>query len=210
MSQILIADDHSIVRHGLKQLLRDLPGITHIGEAKDAHEVLLQARAQPWDLILLDLTLPDKNGVEVLKELKSDFPKTPVLVLSMLPEDQYAVSVLKAGAAGYLTKETASEELLTAVRKVLQGGRYISVKLAEYVAFDLGIGVERPLHQTLSEREYQVLYLIASGKTNLQIADQLSISVKTVSTYRARVLEKMKLKTNAELTNYAFRHKLIY
>ncbi len=209
MAHILIADDHAVVRRGLRQLLEEIPGITHIGEAQDAKEVLAKAQAQPWDLIMLDLTLPDKNGIEVLKELKRAFPQTPVLVLSMLPEDQYGVGVLKAGAAGYLPKESAPEELITAVRKVLRGGKYISLNLAEHLAFDLGPGVEKPLHETLSDREYQVMHMLTSGKTNSEVADQLSISTKTVSTYRSRILVKMKLRTNAELMNYAFRHKLV-
>ena len=209
MAHILIADDHAVVRHGLRQLLAEIPGITHIGEAQNAKVVLDKAQAQPWDLIMLDLTLPDKNGIEVLKELKREFPRTPVLVLSMLPEDQYGVSVLKAGAAGYLPKESAPEELVTAVRKVLRGGKYISPNLAEHLAFDLGPGIEKPLHETLSDREYQVMRILTSGKTNREVANQLSISAKTVSTYRSRILEKMKLRTNAELMNYAFRHKLV-
>jgi two-component system, NarL family, invasion response regulator UvrY len=209
MAQILIVDDHAVVRHGLRQLLQGLPDITHIGEAQNAQEALQKARAQAWDLVMLDLTLPDKMGIEVLKELKRDCPKRPVLVLSMLPEDQYGVSVLKAGAAGYLPKESAPEELVTAVRKVLRGGKYVSLTLAEHLAFDLGPGVETPLHKTLSEREYQILCLLASGKTNSEVADQLALSPKTVSTYRSRILLKMKMRTNAELMNYSFRHKLV-
>ena len=209
MARVLIADDHAIVRHGLKQILQNLPDITYIGEAQDAHEALDQVRTQKWDLVMLDLTLPDKNGFEVLKDLKREAPQTPVLILSMLPEDQYGVSVLKAGAAGYLPKESAPDELVKAIHKVLRGGKYISLNLAEHMAFDLGPGVEQPRHKTLSEREFQVLCLIASGQTNGQIADQLTISIKTVSTYRTRILEKMRMRTNAELTNYAFRHKLV-
>lgn len=209
MTQVLIVDDHAIVRRGLKQILQDVPDITNIGEAKDGKEVMEQVRAVAWDMVMLDLTLPDKNGIEVLKEIKREFPKTPVLVLSMLPEDQYGLSVLKAGASGYLAKESAPEELVAAIRKVLRGGKYISLNLAEHLAFDLGPGVEKPLHETLSEREFQVMCMLASGKTNSQVADQLAISVKTVSTYRARILEKMKMRTNAELTNYAIRHKLV-
>ncbi len=209
MAKILIADDHAIVRQGLRHLLQDIPDVTQVGEAQDAHEAIALARTQAWDLIMLDLTLPDKMGLDVLKELKHDYPKLPVLVLSMLPEDQYGVSVLKAGAAGYLPKEIAPEELVTAVRKVLRGGRYISLHLAEHLAFDLGPGVERPLHEVLSEREYQILCLLASGKTNSEIARLLALSTKTVSTYRSRILLKMKMRTNAELMNYAFRHQLV-
>lgn len=209
MSRILIADDHAVVRHGLRQLLRAIPEVSHIGEAQNAKEVMALAQTEPWDLIVLDLTLPDKIGIEVLKDLKRDFPQTPVLVLSMLPEDQYGMSVLKAGAAGYLTKESAPEELVNAVQKVLRGGRYISAGLAEYLAFDLGTNHEKPLHETLSEREYEVMRLLASGKTNSEIADQLALSTKTVSTYRSRILIKMKMRTNAELMSYAFRHKIV-
>ncbi|HEX4946472.1 MAG TPA: response regulator transcription factor [Blastocatellia bacterium] len=208
--RVLIADDHAIVRHGLKQILQAIPSITQIGEAKDGHEALTQARAQTWDLVMLDLTLPDKNGLEVLKQLKREAPQTPVLVLSMLPEDQYGVSVLKAGASGYLPKESAPEELAAAIHKVLRGGKYISLNLAEHLAFDFSPGTEQALHKTLSDREFQVLCLIASGKTNSQIAEYLAISVKTVSTYRTRILGKMKMQSNAELTNYAFRHKLVH
>jgi len=209
MSRILIVDDHAVVRHGLRQLLKEIPDVAHIGEAQNAKEVMGMVQGQTWDLIVLDLTLPDKIGIEVLKDLKRDSPQTPVLVMSMLPEDQYGMSVLKAGASGYLPKESAPEELVNAVRKVLRGGRYISLNLAEHLAFDLGPGVEKPLHETLSDREYQVMCLLASGKTNSEVADQLSLSTKTVSTYRSRVLIKMKLRTNAELMNYAFRNKLV-
>lgn len=209
MSRILIVDDHAVVRHGLRQLLKEIPNVAHIGEAQNAKEVMGMVQGQTWDLIVLDLTLPDKIGIEVLKDLKRDCPQTPVLVMSMLPEDQYGMSVLKAGASGYLPKESAPEELVNAVRKVLRGGRYISLNLAEHLAFDLGPGVEKPLHEMLSDREYQVMCLLASGKTNSEVADQLSLSTKTVSTYRSRVLIKMKLRTNAELMNYAFRNKLV-
>lgn len=210
MIRILIADDHPIIRHGLRQILSEAPEATDVGEAKNAADLLTAIRAQSWDLILLDLALPDKNGLEVLKEIKRSFPKMPVLIISMHPEDLYAIRVLKAGAAGYLTKESAPEELLTAIRKVLQGGRYISPQLAEQLAFDLGFDTEKPLHEKLSDREYQVLCLIASGKTISEVAAQLFLSVKTASTYRARVLEKMHMKTNAELTHYAIQQKLVF
>lgn len=210
MTQVLLVDDHAIVRRGLKQILQDIPDITHIGEAQDAQTVLAQVRAQHWDLIMLDLTLPDRSGIEVLRDLRREAPQTPVLVLSMLPEDQYGVSVLKAGASGYLTKESAPEELVLAIRKVLRGGKYISATLAEQLAFALGPSSEKPLHQTLSEREYQVLCLLAAGKTCREVADQLAISDKTVSTYRQRLLEKMRLRNNAELMSYAFRHHLVH
>jgi two-component system, NarL family, invasion response regulator UvrY len=209
MIRILIADDHAIVRRGLRQILAESPEFTNIGEAQNAQEVMTMVRTQAWDLVMLDLAMPDKSGLEVLKDVKRENPKLPVLVLSMHPEDQYAVRVLKAGAAGYLTKESAPEELINAIRKVLKGGRYISLQLAEHLAFDLGQGNEKPLHETLSDREYEVLCLIASGKTVSAIAEQLSLSVKTASTYRARILEKMNMKTNAELTHYAIQQKLV-
>ena len=209
MARLLIVDDHAVVRRGLRQLLQEIPDITLVEEAQNAQEALNKARRRDWDLIVLDLTLPDKLGLEVLHELKRDCPKRPVLVLSMLPEDQYGVSVLKAGAAGYLPKESAPEELVTAVRKALRGGKYVSANLAEHLAFGLGPDVEKPLHETLSERERQILCLLAAGKTYREIAEQLTISSKTVSTYRSRILIKMNMCTNAELMNYAFRHKLV-
>lgn len=209
MIRILIADDHAIVRRGLKQILMEDPEFTDIGEAQNAQEVMAQVRAAPWDIVILDLTLPDKNGLEVLKEIKREKPQLPVLVLSMHPEDQYAVRVLKAGAAGYLTKDSAPEELVKAIRKVLKGGRYISLELAERLAFDIGTGYEKLPHENLSDREYQVMCIIASGKTISEVAEQLTISVKTASTYRTRILEKMKMKTSAELTYYAIHQNLV-
>jgi two-component system, NarL family, invasion response regulator UvrY len=209
MIRILVADDHAIVRHGLRQILTQAPEITQIGEAKNAEEISALLRTQQWEMVMLDLALPDKNGLEVLKDIKREHPKLPVLILSMHPEDLYALRVLKAGAAGYLTKESAPEELLIAIRKVLSGGRYISAQLAEQLVFDLGTDSNKPLHEALSDREYQVLCLIASGKTISQVADQLAISVKTASTYRTRILEKMKMRTNAELTHYGIQQKLV-
>lgn len=209
MIRILIADDHAIVRRGIRQLLAEVPEITQIGEAQNAQEVSTLLRTQRWELVMLDLALPDKNGLEVLKDIKREYPKLPVLILSMHPEDLYALRLLKAGAVGYLTKESAPDELLTAIRKVLNGGRYISSQLAEQLVFDLNTDSDRPLHESLSDREYQVLCLIASGKTISEVADHLAISVKTASTYRARILEKMRMRTNAELTHYAIQEKLI-
>ncbi len=209
MIRILLADDHAIVRRGLRQILMEDPEFTHIDEAQNAHEVMVQFRAHPWDLVVLDLALPDKSGLEVLKDIKREKPQVPVLILSMHPEDQYAVRVLKAGAAGYLTKDSAPEELVNAIRKVLKGGRYISLELAERLAFDIGAGHEKPLHETLSDREYQVMCMIASGKTISEVAEELTISVKTASTYRTRILEKMNLKTSAQITHYAIHQKLV-
>ncbi|MBS1810054.1 MAG: response regulator transcription factor [Acidobacteria bacterium] len=209
MIRILIADDHAVVRRGLAQILAEAPEITSVGEAQNANEIMSLIRSQTFDLVILDLALPDKNGLEVLKDVKREHPKLPVLVLSMHPEDQYALRVLKAGAAGYLTKESAPEELITVIKKVLKGGRYISSQLAEQLVLDLGAGATKPIHDSLSDREYQIMCLIASGKTISEVADLLAISVKTASTYRTRILEKMQMKTNAELTHYAIQQKLV-
>jgi len=207
--KILIADDHAVVRRGLKQILAEEPNMAVFGEACNAQEVLKNVREQNWDIVILDITMPDRSGLEVLKELKNIRPKLPVLILSIHPEEQYAVRVLKAGAAGYMTKESAPEELVKAVRKVIRGSKYISPSLAEKLAFDLETDSEKPLHETLSDREYQVMCMIASGKTVKEIAKKLYLSVKTISTHRARILEKMKMKTNAELTHYAIKNRLV-
>ncbi|HEY4673195.1 MAG TPA: response regulator transcription factor, partial [Nitrososphaerales archaeon] len=195
MIKILIADDHAVVRRGLKQILAEEPNMAVFGEACNAQEVLKNVREQDWDIVILDITMPDRSGLDVLKELKRERPKLPVLILSIHPEEQYAVRVLKAGAAGYMTKESAPEELVKAIRKVLRGGKYISPSLAEKLAFDLETDSEKPLHETLSDREYQVMCMIASGKTVKEIAKKLYLSVKTISTHRARILGKMKMKT---------------
>lgn len=209
MIRILIADDHPIVRRGLKQILAEESDIEAVGEAQNSLEVLDLVRKKDWDVVVLDITMPGRGGMEVLKELKGQKPKLPVLILSMHPEDQYAVRALKAGAAGYLTKGSAEEELVKAIRKILGGGKYVSPSLAEKMAFDLEAKTEKPHHETLSDREHQVMLLIASGKTVSQIAGELSLSVKTIDTYRTRILEKMKMKTNAELTHYAIKNKLV-
>ncbi len=209
MTAILIADDHAIVRRGLIQLLTDgLPG-ARFGEAETAAEAVAAARAGDWDLLVLDISLPGRSGLDVLKDVKSARPKLPVLILSMHPEEQFAVRALRAGAAGYLTKETAPEELLAAVRKVLRGGRYVSASLAERLASEIGGESGKEPHEMLSDREFQVLRLIASGLTLTAIAEKLSISVQTVSTYRSRLLEKMGMATNADLTKYVHLHGLI-
>lgn len=207
--KILIADDHPIVRQGLKQILASEPDVVAVGEAETAQKTLELARKQHWDVVVLDITMPGRSGLDVLKELRQERPRLPVLVLTAHPEDQYAVRVLKAGAAGYMTKEKAPEELIKAIRKVLQGGKYVSESLAEKLAFDLETDTEKPLHKTLSDREYQVMRMIVSGKTVKQIGAELHLSVKTVSTYRARTLEKMKMKTIAELVRYATQNRLI-
>jgi two-component system invasion response regulator UvrY len=209
MIRTLIADDHAVVRQGLKQILGGTPEMTVAGEATTGQEVLDKVRAEAWDVVILDISMPDRSGLDVLKQLKSERPKLPVLVLSMHSEDQYAVRVLKAGASGYLTKDSAPDELVKAIRKVVSGGRYVSSFLAEKLAFEIGTDSSRVPHETLSDREFQVLRLIAAGKSVTEIAAELSLSVKTVSTYRARLLQKMNLGTNAELMHYAMQNHLI-
>lgn len=210
MIRFLIADDHSILRTGVRELLvHEFAGAV-CGEAEDGQQVLaLAAQRQAWDLVILDLSMPGMGGLEILRDLKQMRPALPVLVLSMHPEDQYGKRVLQAGAAGYMNKECAPEELARAVKKVLAGGRYVSPALAEKLAADLDPRTVRPPHERLSDREFEILRLIASGKTVSQIAAQLHLSVTTVSTYRTRVLEKMGMATNAELMHYAMRNKLV-
>jgi two-component system invasion response regulator UvrY len=209
MIRILIADDHSIVRRGLKQILLEEFPDAIIGEAADGIELPRMAMAESWNIIISDLAMPGRNGLEVLKLLKEKLPKVPVLILSMHPEDQYAIRVFKAGASGYLTKESASDELVHAVRKILDGRRYISPDAAEKLAQNLEQDSSRELHEILSDREFDVLKMIATGKTVSEIAELLTLSVTTVSTYRARVLFKTNMKNNAELTHYAIEHKLV-
>ena len=207
MINVLIADDHAILRGGLKEILvKELEGVV-CGEAMDAQEVLAQVQNHNWDLVILDVTMPGRSGLDVLRELKVVRPKLPVLILSMHPEDQYGRRMLRAGASGYLEKENAPEELIKAIRKVLAGGRYVSPALAETLAFDLND--DRPSHETLSDREFEVLRMIASGRTVTEIAEQLHLSVTTVSTYRARLLEKMNMATTAELIRYALRNYIV-
>ena len=209
MIRVLIADDHAILRSGLKEILvHELKDVV-CGEAEDARQVLLQVQSGDWDLVMLDITMPGRSGLDILKDLKAVRPKLPVLVLSMHPEDQYGKRVLKAGASGYMRKESAPDELIKAIRKVLAGGRYVSPALAEKLAVDLSDDVGRPSHETLSDREFEVLRMIASGKTVGHIAEELHLSVTTVSTYRARILEKMDLTTTAELMHYALRNHLV-
>jgi two-component system invasion response regulator UvrY len=207
--KILIVDDHPIVRQGLKQTLADAADIGEIVEAATPQEALDLVGARDWDVVILDIGLPGRGGLEVLKDIKREVPRLPVLILSMHAEDQYAVRTLRAGAAGYLTKAAATENLIDAVRKVAAGGRYISAELAERLAAELTLDRDRPLHASLSDREFDVLRSIASGQTVGDIADRLSLSVKTVSTYRARILEKMHLKNNAELMKYVLTNHLL-
>ena len=209
MIKILIADDHRIVREGLKQILAETPDMIVADEANNAQEVLKKIWDNDYDVLLLDISMPGRSGLDILKQLKSDRPKLSVLVLSMYSEEQYALRALRAGASGYMTKESAPDELIEAIRKVSTGRKYISPSVAEKLAFSLESGDEKPPQETLSDREFQVMCMIASGKTIKAIADDLSLSVKTVSTYRARILEKMRMKNNSELTHYAIQNKLV-
>jgi len=209
MIRILIADDHSIVRRGLKEILIDEFADVQISEVNDGIELLKKSREEKWNIIISDLSMPGKNGLEALKQLKEEFPKLPVLIVSMHPEDRYAIRVLRAGASGYLTKESASEELVNAVKTILNGKRYITATVADKLAQSLDQHSDKELHETLSDREFDVLKLIASGKTISEIAGELSLSATTVSTYRARILVKMSLRTNAELTHYGIQNNLV-
>ena len=209
MTRVLIADDHAIVREGLKQILAEQRDIIVAGEAEngiDATKLIGKARCH---VMLLDISLPDRNGIDVLKQVKKDRPELAVLMLSMHREDQYAIRALKAGASGYLTKQSAPKELVTAIRQVASGQKYVSAALAQTLASQIGEDHEAAVHETLSDREYQTLTMIASGMTVSEIAKELSLSVKTISEYRARLLVKMKLKTSAELTTYAIRNGLV-
>jgi len=207
--RVFIADDHAIVREGLKQILAEQRDIVVAGEAETGLDAVKLFRKSRCNVLLLDISLPDRNGIEVLKQIKSEKPDLAVLMLSMHREDQYAIRSLKAGAAGYLTKQSAPKELVNAIRQVAGGQRYVSAQLAQVLAAQLGENHEVPVHESLSDREYQTLTMIASGKTVSEIARELSLSVKTVSEYRSRLLAKMKLKTSAELTHYAIRNQLI-
>jgi two-component system invasion response regulator UvrY len=209
MIHVLIADDHAIVRQGLKQILAETEDMVVQGEAETGVDAVRLAREGEWDVVLLDISLPDKNGIEVLKQLKREHPKLPVLILSTHPEDQYGLRALKDGASGYLSKQSAPVQLVTAIRQVASGRKYVSPELTQQLANAVGRDLERPPHDSLSDREYETLRLIASGKTLTDIANELSLSVKTVSVYRARLLEKMQLKNNAELTHYAMKNKLV-
>jgi len=207
--RVLIVDDHPIFRAGVKETLAREEDVELVGEAGNGHNALELARKQRWDVIVLDITMPEKGGVDVLEELRREQPKLPILILSAHPEDQMALRLLRAGASGYLTKDKAPDVLLTAIRKIVGGGKYISESLAEKVVVELGAEKAQTLHETLSNREYQVMRMIASGKTMRDIARELFISVRTVSTYRARILAKMQIKTNTELIRYALQNKLI-
>jgi len=208
VTRILVADDHAIVRRGLKELLAEAGEVT-VGEASSASEALDLVRHEAWDLAILDLNMPGRGGLELLEDLRRERPLLPVLVLTIYAEDQYAMRALRSGAAGYLTKESAPEQLLEAVRKLLAGGRYVTDSLAEKLAGSVGQTHQGPSHELLSNREYQVFERLASGRTVGQVAEELSLSVKTISTYRARILEKLSLENNADLTLYALRNGLV-
>jgi DNA-binding NarL/FixJ family response regulator len=207
--RILIADDHAVVRRGLKQILAEAFGRSVFGEATNSQETLERVWKEPWDIVILDLTMPGRSGLDVLKEIKRERPKLPVIILSMHPEDQFAVRLLKAGASGYMTKESAPEELVGAVKKAVAGGRYVSPALAEKLASLIVHDSQTAPHESLSDREFLILRMIASGKPVSAIARDLSLSVKTVSTYRARLLEKMSMSNNSELVHYAFQNQLV-
>jgi len=207
--KILIADDHPIVRAGFKQVISDMPDMLVADEAGNGQEVLQLIGKKDYDLVLLDISMPGRSGLEILKDLKSEKPKLPVLILSIYPEEQYAIRALRAGASGYMTKASAPNELILAIRKISEGGKYISASLAEKLAYYLDGDATKPPHETLSDREYQVMLMIASGKTVTEIANELCLSVKTISTYRTHIREKMKMKNNAEMTLYALQNKLV-
>ncbi len=208
MAKILIADDHAILRAGLKEILvRDLKDVI-CGEAESAEQVLAQVRTQHWDLVILDVTMPGRSGFDILADLKSLRPELRVLILSMHPEDQYGKRALKAGAFGYLMKESAPEELIQAIRKILAGGRYVSAALADRLAADLSGDAQRQPHEMLSPREFEILCMIGTGKTVSRIAEDLHLGITTVSTHRARILEKLKMTTTADLMRYALRNNL--
>jgi len=209
MAKVLIADDHALVRAGLRQFLEQDPQVTEIGEASSGSNTLDMLRAKPWDLLLLDIFMPDRSGLDILARVRALHPNTRVLVLSGYPERQYAISVLRSGANGFLSKESAPEELSKAVKTVLSGRRYVSAALADFLVSDMDADVTKPLHAALSEREFQTLCKLAAGRSVSEIANELCISVKTVSTYRSRILQKTSFKTNADLTSYALRTGLI-
>jgi DNA-binding NarL/FixJ family response regulator len=207
--KVLIADDHPVVRQGLRQMLSADPEVNVVGEARDGDEAFDLAHKVDWDVAVLDYSMPGRGGVELLSDVKHDYPDRAVLILSIYPEDPHGLRALKAGAAGYITKESASEELTAAVKKVATGGRYVSSTLAEKLASRLTPEQERPPHERLSDREYRVMWLLASGKTLQQIAEEMRLSPSTVSTYRGRILKKLSLNTNVDLVHYAMKHRLI-
>lgn len=209
MIKILTVDDHAIVRNGVKNLFEGRSETATFGEASNAQEAIRLVREEDWDVVVMDITLGDRSGIEIMKELKAIRPKLPILILSMHSEAQFARRAFKAGAAGYITKDSLPDELATAIKKVADGGKYVSPTLAEMLVMSIDSGIGREPHEGLSDREFEIMCLIASGKTVTEIAELLSRSVKTISTYRARILEKMEMRTNAELTHYVIHNKLV-
>ena len=209
MIKLLIADDHPIVREGLKQIIRNAPDIIISGEANDGIEAFSKIKKENYDVILLDISMPRKNGIEILNEIKKEKIKSRILILSIHPEEQYAIRALKAGAYGYLTKDSVPNELISAIRKVSMGEKYINLSLAEKLVDNLRVGLDKTPHEALSNREYQVMLMLASGKSMQEIAKELFLSVKTVSTYKTRILKKMKMKNTFEIIYYAIKNKLI-
>ena len=208
MIRIIIVDDHPVVRRGLKQILNGEPDVKVVGEAENAQQAFEIIRTIDCDAVVLDISLPGTNGVEILKQLKHEYKELPVLILSVHPEEQYAVRVMRAGASGYLTKESAPDELVRAIRKIISGGKYISSSLAERLITDIDAS-GKPRHEKLSDREFGIMRMIAQGKPIKTIGEELCLSEKTVSTYRTRLLEKMNMHTNAEIINYALKNNLI-
>lgn len=209
MIRVMIADDHAIVRQGLKQILSETDDIKVTGEAETGFQAVKIARQQEFDVMLLDISLPDRNGIEILKQIKKDRPHLAVLMLSMHNEHEFAIRALKAGAAGYLNKQSAPAQLVIAIRQVSSGDKYVSPAVAQELANTINIDADKPLHSTLSDREYQTLCFIAAGKTLSEISAEMFLSPKTVSVYRARLLEKLKLTNNSELIRYAIKNKLV-
>lgn len=209
MINVLVVDDHAVVRAGVQHFIAGMPNMQVAGEAASAEEAIRMIRAQSWDIVLLDIAMPDKSGVEVLKQIKREKPELPVLILSMHPENRYAVQILRSGASGYVQKEALATELVTAIQTILRGHKYISPAVAELLTMDPGADSEKPLHETLSPREYEIFYKLSQGESVTSIADELCLSVKTVSTYRTRVLQKMSMTSNADIIYYAIKQNLI-
>ncbi len=208
MKRILIIDDHTVVREGLKQILRDEFPTAQFGEARDSGEALEFLTKENWDVVILDIFLPGRNGLDILKDIKQLKPKLPVLVHSMHSEEEFAIRALKTGASGYMSKAELPEQLIKAIHQILTGRKYISPSLAEQLAAEIEKPSDKPVHETLSNREHQIMLMIAGGKSPSQIAEELSLSIKTVSSYRARILDKMRMKTNAEIIRYSIENKL--
>jgi DNA-binding NarL/FixJ family response regulator len=209
MIKVLVADDHAVVRAGIKQLLAEAADIESVGEAGSGEEALVKIRASDWDVVLLDIAMPGQGGIQVLRQIKRERPNLPVLIFSVYPEDQYAINLLQAGASGYVAKDSELEQVITAIRKVAHGGKYASPALASQLVSELDKAPDRPAHRVLTEREFLVFCKLARGSTVSEIAASMCLSAKTISTYRARILEKMKMKTNAELTAYAVKNRII-